>query len=156
MSKFQVNTLSGSFVFDAEDAEQARRLGKDGGRIVVSVDQLPDDESEQTEGETMAGAPETAPVTDAATDGETQNASPGTAPESVTDTLPSDFGDANESDFGDEDIVVIPRSEYDRLVGLARLSGYGVRDADTGAAVETTFVNRGEPVQATPPQDDQA
>lgn len=82
MAKFQVDTLSGSFVFDAADEEQARRLGQDGGRIVVKITELEEDDPN----------PET------------------------TDT-------SDESDFGDEEILIVRRSDYDRLVAYARTGG---------------------------------
>lgn len=46
MGKYEVQTLSGTFVFDASDVDQATRLGQDGGRVVVNVSELPDDDSD--------------------------------------------------------------------------------------------------------------
>jgi hypothetical protein len=101
MPKFQVDTLSGTFLFDARDADQARRLGQDGGRIVVKIEQLDDDEESA------------API---------------------------------ESDFGDEEIVVIRRSDFDRLLGFARAGGF---DGVIPTGDDPEHFTPGEPVDVT-------
>jgi hypothetical protein len=93
MAKFQVDTLSGVFIFDADSEEQARRLGQDGGRIVVKISEL---ESDDDEANRAAFAPD------------------------------------SDSDFGDDDILVVRRSDYDRLVAYAREGGM---DAETAAEI---------------------
>jgi hypothetical protein len=79
MGKFEVRTTNAVLVYDADGFEQANRLGRDGGRIVLSVTELSDD------GDAVS------------------------------------THDPRDADFGDEEVVVVSASEYDRLVGLARL-----------------------------------
>lgn len=93
MPKFQVDTLSGTFLFDARDEDQARRLGQDGGRIVVKIEQLDDDSDD------------------------------------ASDDAPDEA-----SDFGDEEIVVVKRSDYDRLTAYARAGGMDDDIADVDGA----------------------
>lgn len=93
MPKFQVDTLSGTFIFDADSEEQAHRLGKDGGRIVVKVSELESDNDEPS-----------------------------------GDEAPAD----DLSDFGADDILVVRRTDYDRLIAYAREGGM---DAETAAEI---------------------
>lgn len=40
MPLFTVKTLTGEFVYEAEDEEQARRLGSDGGRVILGIEEI--------------------------------------------------------------------------------------------------------------------
>lgn len=96
MPKFEVRTTNAILVFDAETEVQASYLGRDGGRIVLSVTELDE------EGDPAGPA-----------------------------------RDPRDADFGDEEIVVVPRSEYDRLVAIGRLNDEFGKTADVPSLAET-------------------